>query len=86
MSAVFENIEETRRRNWYVRTIANEISRIAHIYMKGENLLYFRATLDLIASDAEGFAKRGYDFTDTRFYGHVRKGRKLIGVKAKWRT
>ena len=31
MSAVFENIEETRRRNWYVRTIANEISRIAHI-------------------------------------------------------
>lgn len=86
MSAVFENIEETRRRNWYVRTIANEISRIAHIYVKGENLLYFLATLDLIASDAEGFAKRGYDFTDTRFYGHVRKGRKLIGVKAKWRA
>ena len=86
MSAVFDNIEETRRRNWYVRTIANEISRIAHLYVKGENLLYFRATLDLIASDADGFAKRGYDFTDTRFYGHERKGRKLICVKAKWRA
>lgn len=86
MSTVFENIEETRLRNWYVRTMANEISRIAHIYMKGENLLYFRATLDLIAGDADGFARRGYDFTDTRFYGHERKGKKLVSVKAKWRT
>ena len=80
-----ENFFETRRRNWYVRTMAIELGRIAYLYVKGDNLLYFRATLSLIASDPSGWADRGFDFTDTRFYDHERKGNRLVAVKAAWR-
>lgn len=81
---IFERVEEAHLRNHWVRAVANSVLDVASAYVKGENLVYFKAALELAAHDPEGFWRNALDLGAVRFHGHVRKGKRVLACKAHW--
>ena len=79
-----ENFHESYIRNHWVRATVNEFLHILPVYVKGEKLVYLKATLELVSNDPEGFWINGFSFYHIQFYDHKMKGKKCVSVKAKY--
>ena len=82
--ARIERYGEYRGEDWAIRMMGNALRDELVPYVSKKYLPYFGAVMELVACNPEEFRGRGYSLRDVRFTGHVRKGKKLVKVKAEF--